>query len=128
MSPLGPLNSAFPPQSFLRPFPKLEGAEHSPSLVALALYGLEPGLKFVLPELGDHLAFGDFLSFLDRQFDQQTVHLKCKLDTFGGFDLSRKGAYKRLIPGIHDHRFDGTRALGTSLVLPGARGYATHYC
>ena len=68
----------FPPQALLGdPLP--QRGEGSPSLIELALRGLQPSLKFVLPELGDHLAFGNVLSLFDRQPDKQTGYLECQL-------------------------------------------------
>ena len=114
---LGRPHLRFPPQSLLGSFPLPQRVEGSPSLVELALRGLQPGLKFVLPELGDHLVFDDVLSLLDRQFDKQTGYLECQLDASRPFNPSREGAYMKFISGYHDHRFNGANHLWTSRFL-----------
>ena len=108
---LGRPHLRFPPQSLLGSFPRSQRAEDSPSLVELALRGLQPGLKFVLPELGDHLVLGDLLSLLDRQSDQQTGYVEGKLDVFRPLDPPGEGTYIDCLPGCHDHRLDGTNHL-----------------
>ena len=40
----------------------------------------EAGLKLVRPQSPDHFPFGDSLSFLDRELNQQSGHLEGKLD------------------------------------------------
>ena len=108
---LGRPHLRFPAQPLLGSFPLPQRPEGGPSLVELALHGLQSGLKFILPELGDQVAFGDVLSLLDRQSDQQTGYLEGELDAFRPFDPSREGAYMSFIPGDHDHRFHGANHL-----------------
>jgi hypothetical protein len=75
------------------------------------LCSLQPGLKFVLPELGDNVVFGDALSFFDRQVDKQTGYLECHLDVSQPLDPAGEGTYMQAIPGGHDHRFHGANHL-----------------
>jgi hypothetical protein len=70
------------------------------------------GLKFILPELGDHLAFGDSFALLARLFDKKARYLECQVDAFRRFNRSRKGAHIRFISGRHDDGFDGTNQFG----------------
>ena len=78
--------------------PARKRLEARPGLVELALQGLQPGLEFVLPQLGDHLALGDLLPFLNGQLDQQAGHLEGQLDLFRGFDLPGKRAHMQSPP------------------------------
>ena len=95
---LGGPHLRFPAHSLLGAFPLPQRVEGSPSLVELALRDLQPGLKFVLPQLGDHLVFGDVLSLLDRQTDKQTGYLECQLDAFRSFNPSREGSVHEFDP------------------------------
>jgi hypothetical protein len=77
----------------------------------LALHTLQPDLKFVLPQLGDQVVFGDVLSLFDRQTDKQTGYLECELDAFRPFNPAREGAHMSFISGDHNHRFNGANHL-----------------
>ena len=110
---LGRPHLRFAPQPLLGSFARLNRRQGRASLIELALQRREPSLEFILSELRDHFAFGDLLSFLDRQLDQQTRNLKCQLNSPRRFDRSRKRPDMRVVAGRHDHRLDRANQLGS---------------